>query len=224
MTASKGIRVRRGTRQRWVTEQQGKHICACGCGEAIEIRTEHFNIGIPRFVHGHNARIDPPKPRKELPPARPCACGCGEMARPGKRYLYTHQRRGKKHSAETRRKMSEAQSGARNPHFGKRPHNWKGGRTQDRYGYIWQQAPGHPNRSPNGYVREHRLVAEEALRQNDPDSEFLIDGFLAPGTDVHHINGVKDDNRAENLEVMWKGDHTRLHIADLMRARWPKAS
>lgn len=67
--------------------------------------------------------------------------------------------------------------GANNPH-------WKGGSTRHRKGYIYLW---HPER---GYVFAHILVMEEKLGRR-----------LFPNENVHHKNGVKDDNRPENLEL-----------------------
>lgn len=117
--------------------------------------------------------------------------------------------------------MADAQRGEKSHRYGKRATNWKGGRTKNVHGYIEVQAPDHPLAVRNGYIREHRLIAEQHLQATDPDSPFLLEGYLHPGADVHHVNDVKDDNRIENLEVMWRGQHTRHHLPGLMAARWP---
>ncbi len=88
--------------------------------------------------------------------------------------------------------------------------HWKGGRTKHEAGYVLIYRPEHPRAMPNGYVREHILVMESVLGGPIPD-----------GMDVHHRNGIKHDNRAENLEMLPKGEHTREHLPDLINARWP---
>lgn len=67
-------------------------------------------------------------------------------------------------------------------------------------GYRYLQKPNHPNCTKKGYVAEHRLVAEEKIGR-----------YLSKNEDVHHINENKLDNRAENLMVLSKSDHMKLH-------------
>ena len=68
--------------------------------------------------------------------------------------------------------------------------SWKGGRCKDVHGYIKVYCPEHPYAYKN-YVLEHRLMVERRLGR-----------YLYPWELVHHINGVKDDNWDENLQVL----------------------
>jgi endogenous inhibitor of DNA gyrase (YacG/DUF329 family) len=79
---------------------------------------------------------------------------------------------------------------------------WSGGRTINERGYVMVYAPSHPNvQSVRGiYVLEHRLVASQKLGRPLEAKEV-----------VHHVNGDKQDNRPENLEVMTQGEHLRRH-------------
>jgi hypothetical protein len=51
-------------------------------------------------------------------------------------------------------------------------------------------APQHPRALSGKYVFEHIVVMEQLLRR-----------YLLPEESVHHLNGVRDDNRPENLEL-----------------------
>ena len=74
--------------------------------------------------------------------------------------------------------------------------NWKGGRAYHKGGYVMVRQPAHPRGAGNsGYVFEHIAVVECQLGR-----------VLLTDETVHHLNGVKDDNRPENLEV-WSGKH-----------------
>lgn len=64
----------------------------------------------------------------------------------------------------------------------------RNGLIRDKAGYLLVRAPEHPAANASGYVRQHRLVMEAQLGR-----------LLEREEVVHHINGVKDDNRPENL-------------------------
>lgn len=96
---------------------------------------------------------------------------------------------------------------------------WKGGRIVGKHGYVKIYCPDHPTcvlvnesrkaRANGGYYPkakyawEHRLVMEKHLGR-----------FLLPGEVVHHLNGVKDDNRLENLMLFQSnGEHLKIDLA-----------
>lgn len=66
-------------------------------------------------------------------------------------------------------------------------------------GYVDIFEPAHPLARSDGYVSEHRKVAW--------DSGVLVD----PKMQVHHINGDKQDNRIQNLQVVTASEHASLH-------------
>jgi hypothetical protein len=113
---------------------------------------------------------------------------------------------GRKHSNESKMKISMKLRGELHP-------KWKGGRFKNSNGYIWIWKPEHPfamKCSPKGYVLEHRLIMEEKLGR-----------YLKKGEVAHHINGIRNDNRIENLKLTTKGKHIAKHNAERI---WKEAS
>ncbi|MBL9047882.1 MAG: HNH endonuclease [Tabrizicola sp.] len=86
-------------------------------------------------------------------------------------------------------------------------HRWNDTRILSSEGYIKVRVGAdHPLADPNGYAYEHLLVWVSAGRPAPEDGELL-----------HHQSEDKTDNRLENLRLMDRSGHGRLHIADRMR-------
>lgn len=113
------------------------------------------------------------------------------------------KRRGHPQTPETRAKISAASKGRKGKigwvcppevkekiRMARRSKDWTGRKTTPN-GYVLIYCPHHPVALNGGYVYEHRLVMEKKLGR-----------YLTSGEAVHHRNGVKDDNRPENLELV----------------------
>ena len=67
------------------------------------------------------------------------------------------------------------------------------------YRYI-KVGKDHPHCNNSGYAHEHKVIAMNVLGRP-----------LKKGEVVHHINGIKDDNRHENLLICHNWYHRWLH-------------
>lgn len=92
--------------------------------------------------------------------------------------------------------------------YGEDNPNWKGGVRKNGDGYIRFKNPTHPRASDDGYVLEHILIWERVHNKPVPE-----------GWEVHHLNGIKNDNRPCNLAGMPDKKHRRVLAAKAQRIR-----
>lgn len=122
-----------------------------------------------------------------------CECGCG-LTRPRYDVNNNERRFIQGHNS----KLAKLENN----------NNWKGGKTYHSRGYILLCKPDHPKASKTGYVYEHRYVYEQYYKC-----------CLLDCVDIHHINGIRNDNRIENLEPMSKSKHVSNHFKKDMSDR-----
>ena len=108
---------------------------------------------------------------------------------------------GRHPSPETRKKLSKA-------HKGKR---YKGclGVVLNKQGYVLVRDPKNPMSLSNGYVPEHRLVMSKKTGRKLEKTEI-----------VHHKNGKRTDNREENLVLLDRSGHTKMHESGAAQKKW----
>lgn len=125
-------------------------------------------------------------------------CSCASCkAKRGENKGINHSFYNKHHVGKTKEKMSKNHAnfiGINNP-------NWKNGIRKHGDGYILIYLPTHPYKNKENYVMEHRLIMEKHLKR-----------YLTSEEVVHHINGIRDDNRIENLKLCEnRSEHRKLH-------------
>jgi hypothetical protein len=85
----------------------------------------------------------------------------------------------------------------------------KGSGTITRYGYRQIRKHGHPNAGKNGIMFEHVYVMSTHLGRS-----------LCKHENIHHKNGIRSDNRIENLELWSRSQPPGQRVED--KIKWCK--
>ncbi len=123
-----------------------------------------------------------------------CRCDCGTKSL----VLQNNLPSGKSKSCgclnrEASRERGLKRQGEKNP-------RWKGGRILNTKEYIRIHCPEHPSSDSNGYILEHRAVAERVLGRRLRGNEC-----------VHHVDEDRTNNANNNLVVCDWGLHQTIH-------------
>lgn len=77
------------------------------------------------------------------------------------------------------------------------------GRYISSHGYVCVYCPNHPSADKRGYVYEHRLVMEQHIGR-----------YLLSTEDVHHKDKNRQNNHFDNLLLLDRREHHRLHRSE----------
>lgn len=112
---------------------------------------------------------------------------------------------GKRRTEEERKRMSVR--GFASARYREKNNQWKGGKAIEHRGYLLVRISTLPVNEQewfsdrrHGYIPEHRLIVARRLGRALRSDEY-----------VHHINGIKNDNRDENLEIVDASLHSHDH-------------
>jgi hypothetical protein len=115
------------------------------------------------------------------------------------RFVRGHEKRGFKHSAETRAKISAFQKGRAKPR-GPESSSFGGGCKTIRGRVYIFVGFDHPMATQRGFVLEHRLVAS-----------MKVGRMLNKSEHVHHVDLDPTNNDPSNLVVVDNVQHKQIH-------------
>jgi hypothetical protein len=79
-------------------------------------------------------------------------------------------------------------------------------------GYVWRWVKEHPRlKRRHHWMHEHIIATEEKLGRR-----------LRPGEYVHHKNGDKWDNSPDNLQIVSKSQHVKIHEKKRIISGWTR--
>lgn len=163
-------------------------VCLCACGTTRQVYAARLRCGKSTSCgcHGPSNRltltgktfgrltvIGPVHSRKQKTQWK-CRCDCGVVC----------TKEGAKLMAAAVRSCGCLLPDVAMQRRGSSHHNWSGGRVVSAGGYVYVLTRS------GRYEFEHRLVMEQSLGRSLLSSET-----------VHHVNGKRNDNRIENLEL-----------------------
>jgi hypothetical protein len=148
-------------------------------------------------LRAHGTFDLPPKTEKPK-----CAIiGCSNFARAAKSSSYAT-------SLCNMHRLRHESTGSAGENTSRKTEKGKG--HVSKHGYRYFHMPQHPNASKYGVVAEHTVVMSQ-----------LLGRALKPGENIHHKNGIRDDNRPENLELWTKQQPAGKRVVDIFN--WCKS-
>jgi hypothetical protein len=153
-------------------------------------------------VHYEDGRLDQQSPFRQDPlfgSVALCACQCGGWPAPGRKFVTGHNLHAPK-TKEQREKIAASLKRA----WQTRKRMPIGSTRSDHNGYVFVKTEHGAS-----WAKQHVLVMEQSIGRK-----------LRPGEQVHHINGVTDDNVLENL-LLCSGPSDHMTVEGTFKALLP---